>query len=284
MPREVALTFDYDAMSVWIGSYGSGSSGALSRGEFGLIGVGRILKLLEKYEIPGTFFVPGHTALAFPDSVREIFAAGHEIGHHGYVHERIGGLEPEREREVLELGFEALDSVAGVRPRGYRSPSWEFTPATPGLLQDFDFVYDSSLMATDFTFFWPRSGDEAPVDGPYVFGDEVPIVEAPVSWSLDDFPHFEYVSKGAGPANLKSPAQVFDVWWAEFEFFAELPDADCFTLTMHPQVIGRGSRLAMLERFIQSIKDAGDFKFTRLGDATELWKLGQDGVPKGDRR
>ena len=281
MSRDVALTFDFDAMSLWIGSFGATSAGAVSRGEFGQIGVARILDLLARHEIHATFFVPGHTALAFPDSVRAIVAGGHEVGHHGYVHERISGLDPQREHEVLERGFEALASVADLSPRGYRSPSFEFTDATPGLLQQFGFLYDSSLMATDFTFYWPRAGDRAPADGPYEFGVEVPVVEAPVSWLLDDFPHFEYISRGAGPANIKSPDEVFDIWWPELEFFTTLEEADCFTLTMHPQVIGRGSRLAMLDRFIAAIKAKGDLRFTTLGNATEQWKRRQDVIPEG---
>lgn len=279
MSRDVALTFDFDAISLWIGSFGATSGGAVSRGEFGRIGVARILDLLERHEIAATFFVPGHTALAFPDSVRAIVAGGHEIGHHGYVHERISGLDPKREEEVLEKGFEAIASVVDARPRGYRSPSWEFTDATPGLLQRFGFLYDSSLMATDFTFYWPRTGDRAPADGPYEFGTEVPVVEAPVSWLLDDFPHFEYIPKGAGPASIKSPDAVFDIWWPELEFFSTLEGADCFTLTMHPQVIGRGSRLAMLDRLIAAVKAKGSLRFTTLGDAAERWKARQDEVP-----
>src|ERR1051326_6016020 len=91
----IALTFDYDAMSNWINTSGAKSPGMISRGEFGPIALRRILGLLSERKIASTFFVPGHTALAFPDTVRAIDGAGHEIGHHGWVHENPVALSPE---------------------------------------------------------------------------------------------------------------------------------------------------------------------------------------------
>src|SRR5262245_20634807 len=107
----VALTFDYDAMSNWINSSGGKSPGMISRGEFGPIALSRILALLDSRRVTSTFFVPGHTALAYPDTVKAIHAAGHEIGHHGWVHENPVTLSPDQERRVLERGLEALEAV-----------------------------------------------------------------------------------------------------------------------------------------------------------------------------
>src|SRR5215213_4684464 len=140
--RDVALTFDFDAMSLWIGSFKATSPGVISRGEFAPKGVERVLALLERHQIPATFFVPGQTVLAYPDTVKAIVAGGHEIGHHGFVHERVTELTPQREREVLERGIEILTEIAGSAPSGYRSPSWDFTPQTLDLLQEHGFLYD----------------------------------------------------------------------------------------------------------------------------------------------
>src|SRR3954469_17036845 len=117
-PLSVCLTFDFDALSPWVYDMGGGNVAALSRGEFGAVAVPRILDLLARHEIPATFFVPGHTALAYPELVRAIRDAGHELGHHGGVHEPLSGLAPDREREILRRGLDALDTVAGVRPVG----------------------------------------------------------------------------------------------------------------------------------------------------------------------
>lgn len=272
----VCLTFDFDAISLWIGPFKARSPSAISRGEFGAVGCRRILRLLEREQIPGTFFVTGHTAETYPEVVREIAAAGHEIGHHGYLHENPLALEtPEREREVLLRGLTALDSVAGIRPIGYRSPSWDNSPWTIELLLEQGFRYESSLMGDDFTPYWCRVGDVVQDDGPYLFGDPVDLVEMPVSWILDDFPHFEYLSLraiGANNPGLSAPSKVEEVWRGEFVFmYRDVPNG-VFTLTMHPQVIGRGHRLLMLERLIAWMKEHPGVQFATLRSAAQTFR------------
>jgi peptidoglycan/xylan/chitin deacetylase (PgdA/CDA1 family) len=272
----VCLTFDFDAISVWIGPMGAKSPSMISRGEFGAVAARRILKLLEREQIPGTFFTTGHTAETYPEVVREIAAAGHEIGHHGYLHENPLALETrERERAVLERGLEALDKVAGVRPVGYRSPSWDNSPYTIDLLLEAGFRYESSLMGNDFRPYWCRSGDVIQEDGPYLFGEPVDLVEMPVSWILDDWPHFEYLSLRSAGINApghSAPSKVEEVWQGEFTFmYRDIPDG-VFTLTMHPQVIGRGHRFLMLERLISWMKSHEGVQFTTLGAAADRFR------------
>ena len=143
----VCLSFDFDAISLWIGPMGAKSPSMISRGEFGAVAVPRILKILDREGIPATFFVTGHTAETYPEQTRAIAAAGHEIGHHGYLHENPIDLSPEDEERVMVRGLDALDSVTGVRPVGYRSPSWDNSPHTIDLLLKYGFRYESSLMA-----------------------------------------------------------------------------------------------------------------------------------------
>jgi peptidoglycan/xylan/chitin deacetylase (PgdA/CDA1 family) len=267
--HQVALSFDVDALSLWIGSFKATNASMVSRGEFDVPATKRVLDMLRRHELAATFFVPGHTALAFPDLVREIAAEGHEIGHHGFVHERTTELSPERERDVLDRGLEILTSLLGDRPIGYRSPSWEFTEHTPDLLLQRAFLYDTSLMASDFEPYWVRSGDRFTADGPYEFGHEVPIVEMPVSWVLDDFPYFEFV-RGVNQG-LRPASDVLEIWGAEFGYFCDRLDGGCFTLTMHPQIIGRGHRMLMLEQFVEIVIDRG-VPFVTLGTAAAAWK------------
>src|SRR4051812_24379321 len=112
MSATVCLTFDFDAISLWIGPMGATSPSMISRGEFGAVGVERILRLLARHDIRATFFVTGHTADTYPDSVREIVAGGHEVGHHGYLHENPVSLpSKDAERAVLERGLLALDQT-----------------------------------------------------------------------------------------------------------------------------------------------------------------------------
>ena len=166
--------------------------------------------------VRATFFVPGHTALAYPALAREVLDAGHEIGHHGFVHEKIGALSPEDERAVFARGQASLQDVLSAHPVGYRSPSWEFTPETLRILVDHGLLYDSSLMGSDFIPYFVRVGDRFATDQPYHFGEATSVMEFPVSWVLDDFPYFELV-RGRS-AGLRSPDEVLDIWTAEFDF------------------------------------------------------------------
>ncbi len=269
----VCLTFDFDAISLWIGPMGATSPSMISRGEFGVVGVERILRLLERHGIPATFFVPGHTADTYPDTVREIAAAGHEIGHHGYLHENPVALAKDQERAVLERGLEALGRVAKIRPIGYRSPAWDNSPHTIELLLEHEFRYESSLMGQDFTPYWCRVGDVIRKDGPYGFGQEVDLVELPVSWILDDFPHFEYVRVGNRLSpGLSAPSKVEEIWRGEFDYMYREVAGGVFNLTMHPQVIGRGHRMLMLERLIAHFQQHEGVRFATLATAAEEFR------------
>ena len=272
----VALTFDYDAMSNWIGSLGATSPGMISRGEFGAIAMRRILDLLDRRGIASTFFVPGHTARAFPETVRAIHAAGHEIGHHGWVHENPARLTPEREREVMELGLRALDDIAGVRPVGYRSPGWDNSPATVPLLVEYGFEYESSLMGSDYEPYWCRVGDEVSATEEFRWGRPVNLVELPVAWHLDDFIQFEFVATATGFLNAaRSTTMTWEIWTKEFEYLYERLGKGLLTVTMHPQVIGRGHRMLFLEAFIDFITRHEGVRFTTLRDYARAWRSGR---------
>ncbi|MBA2520132.1 MAG: polysaccharide deacetylase [Chloroflexia bacterium] len=269
----VCLTFDFDAISLWIGPMGATSPSAISRGEFGVVGVERILRLLAQTGVPGTFFVTGHTADTYPAAVRTSAAAGHEIGHHGYLHENPAALTKDEERAVLERGFMALQWAADVRPAGYRSPAWDNSPHTVELLLEAGVQYESSLMGQDFQPYWCRVGDVIQADGPYLFGPEVDLVELPVSWILDDFPHFEYLSlPNRRSPGLSAASKVEEIWRDEFTYMYREVEGGIYTLTMHPQVIGRGHRMLMLERLIAFFQEHDGVRFATLGRVASEWR------------
>ena len=272
----VCLSFDFDAISLWVGPMGATSPSMISRGEFGVVGVERILRLLGQRGIPATFFVPGHTAETYPDAVRAIVAAGHELGHHGYLHENPVALSPAAERAVLVRGLEVLERVGGTRPVGYRSPSWDNSPHTVDLLVEHGFRYESSLMGHDFQPYWCRTGDVIQPDGPYLFGRTVDLVELPVSWLLDDFPHFEYVRlQNRVSPGLSAASKVEEIWREEFAYLYREVPGGVFTLTMHPQVIGRGHRMLMLERLVDHFAGHAGVRFATLAAAAEDFRAAQ---------
>jgi peptidoglycan/xylan/chitin deacetylase (PgdA/CDA1 family) len=272
----ICLTFDFDTMAAWMGGFGATTPGVLSRGEFGgRVGIYRVLEVLDRYQLPATFFVPGYTADSFPDAVREVVARGHEIGHHGYLHESptnyIG--DPAGERAMYEKGTEALERVAGVRPAGYRSPGWDLTDDSIRLLSELGFRYDSSLAADDYHCYFARTGDVARLDGGFAFGQPSDIVEIPVSWSWDDFPQFEFVSSpGFSASALASPSKVFEIWASDIDYMVERIPGGVFDLTMHPQVIGRGHRIKLLEQVIEHCLQYPSLRFAQMGEVAEAYR------------
>ncbi len=204
------------------------------------IGVPRILDLLARHGIRSSFFIPGFTAERHPDVVREIIHRGHEVGHHGYLHERPDRVDEAEEERILVRGIEVLESITGYPPRGYRSPSWELKPTSPALLHTYGFAYDSSLMGDDQPYLIPAGNT----------GET--LVEIPVQWINDDWPYFGFSSDPPLGFGLSSPRAVFETWSEEFAGYYE--EGGCYVLTMHPFVIGHPSRIRLLNRLIEYIR------------------------------
>ncbi len=276
---EVCLTFDFDAISVWLGTFHTRSPSALSRGEFGKVGAERLLAMLREWQLPSTWFIPGHTAEAFPATVEEIAAAGHEIGHHGYFHDRPKTVEDEM--QDFERALDVLKRITGRTPVGYRSPAAGLIPSTLQCLIDHDFLYDSSMMGQDFAPYYCRIGDQAPSDGPFVWGEPSNLVEMPFTWGLDDFPIFEHVwtRNGVNPG-LAAPSHVYDIWMGDFDYLYDRLGQGVYILTMHPQAIGRGHRLLMLERLIDQIRDHDGVEFRTMADVAAEFRISHPVKPK----
>ena len=264
-----SITFDFDGMSSWIGSAKSNNPSMISRGQFGAVAVPRILDLLDRYQVRSSFAVPGHTAYAYPRLVKEIHDRGHELVHHGWVHENPADFDEIGERNLLDQGLEALQRVADVRPTGYRSPAWDFSERTVDLLIEYGFIYDSSCMGHDFYPYYLRTGDQWSTDSAYRFGTVTELVEIPVTWGLDDFPVSEFVM-GLNEG-LRAPSAVEEMWRDDFDYARANCPGGLFTLTLHPQTIGRGNRMLMLERLIQHFVDKGA-KFETMGEYVDRWK------------
>ena len=268
-PRlSVALTFDHDAISSEV-DRGDGPV-LRSRGEFGpRVGAPRILGLLEREAIPSTWFVPGHTIVTFPDSISAIVAGGHEIGCHGWAHEDLAALDQDAERSVMERSVEAVARVSGVAPRGFRAPYWSLSERTLDVAAELGLAYDSSMMADDVRLYRVRRGDVHDPRAGSRFGPPGPLVEVPVSWALDDWPHFEPGAKGVGP--MSAPSKVEEIWVGELRYAWEREPGGLLTITMHPEAIGRGHRLLMLERFIATARALDGVVFERLDRVVERW-------------
>ncbi|WP_413873866.1 polysaccharide deacetylase family protein [Albidovulum sp.] len=254
----VCLGFDFDAVSLWAGTFRQTSATPVSRGEYGAnVGLPRVLELLARKQVKATFFVPAHTAASFPQETRRILTEGHEIGVHGDCHETPVGLAPGEEARLLDRSIARLREVLGpdFRPIGYRSPAWDLSAESVDLLSARGFLYDSSMMADDFTPYRARTGDRVDQEV-FVAGKPTPLVEMPVAWELDDFPYFAFLNKPLhGP--MRTPDEVLSCWRAEFDYCHDHVPDGVFTLTMHPQIIGRGPRIEMLGQLIEHMQARG---------------------------
>ena len=263
----VCLTFDFDAVSGWI-ARGMTSPGPISRGEFGPhVGVPRILELLKRYGVASSWYIPGHTLETYPDACRRVAEAGHEIGHHGWTHRPPATLTRAEEEEELTRANEAIRSLTGRYARGYRSPSWDLSAHSVDLLLSHGFVYDSSMMGDDYTPYYVRNGDVISLEQPAVFGPQTRLIEMPISWTLDDFPHFEFIRTPTWilPGNMNA-GKVLENWVDDFLYLQQNLEWGVITYTFHPFVIGRGHRMVVLEKLIRTLQASGAV-FMRLEDA-----------------
>ena len=240
-----AFTFDVDAESAILAGDPSTADRltVMSHQAYGpRTGLPRILRLLDRARIRATFFVPGYTAERWPAAIRSIRDAGHEIGHHGHLHEPVAGLDPEEEERILLRGLEALDAVAGVRPVGWRAPMWEASHASAGILARHGFRYDSSLMDADLPYRLATGSPVPSADSATMETES--IVELPIQWGLDDWEPYVYLPGISGSGVIASPTEVTARWRLELE--ATVADGGLFVLTNHPFASGRPSRAAAL--------------------------------------
>lgn len=262
-PIDVVLTFDVDAETLWEARDPESSSKPiwLSQGRYGpKEGLPRVLRMLSEYDLPASFFVPGVVVERYPHEIGTIVEAGYAIGHHSHTHTWAKDLTEAQEREEFETAFRVLEGFTGVRPRGYRSPSAEFTVNTVRLMEEYGFDYSSNMFDGDSPYLL-RDGDR-----------ETDILEFPFSWHLDDAPFFLYSNKLPGRV-IAAPSTVLETWTIEFDQLSR-EAGRCLVVAMHPQVIGRPSRMWVLERFVEHVVAAGNARFRTFDQLTDELRPG----------
>lgn len=237
----VGISFDADHETIALRDNET-SPGKLAQGEYGSrAAVPRILRLLAEFGVPATFFVPAVSALLHPADLEAYVAAGHEVAVHGWIHERNTQLSRDDELDLTGRACETLERLAGTRPVGIRTPSWDFSDSTLDVIRTLGLRYDSSLMADD---------------EPYELlanGEPTGIVELPVEWIRDDYP---YLVVGH---SFTRPRALLEIWRDEFD--AAHAEGGFFQLTMHPHVIGHRSRLVVLRELLTHIAGHSDVWF-----------------------
>lgn len=283
MAKEILVAYgvDIDAVAGWLGSYGGEDSpDDISRGLFaGEVGIPRLLKLFKKYNIPATWFAPGHSIETFPEQMKMIVDAGHEIGAHGYSHENPIAMSAKQEEDVLLKSIELIEKISGKKPSGYVAPWWEFSNITNELLLKHGIKYDHSLMHNDFTPYYVRVGDKwTKIDyskdakewmKPLVRGQETDLIEIPANWYLDDLPPMMFIKKSPNSFGFVSLRDIGQMWIDQFDWVYREMDYAIFPMTIHPDVSARPQVLLMHERIIEHINKHEGVKWVNLNDMAD---------------
>jgi peptidoglycan/xylan/chitin deacetylase (PgdA/CDA1 family) len=245
------LSFDSDHETSALRE-GETSPGRLAQGEFSSrVGVPRILSLLSEHRIPATFFIPAVASQLHPGEARQCVEAGHEVGVHGWIHERNTLLERDEELELTDRCLAILEQDCGIRPVGIRTPSWDFSDGTLDIIRTLGFTYDSSLMADDEPY-------ELIADG-----EPTGIIEIPVEWIRDDAPYLA-MNRWTGLRPYMAPRNLGTIWRDEFD--AAYAAGGLFQLTCHPHVIGHRSRMVVLRELVEYISQYSDVWFATHRD------------------
>ncbi|CCE55556.1 polysaccharide deacetylase domain-containing protein [Corynebacterium casei UCMA 3821] len=226
---------------------------------------------MKKYDLPATFFWPGHSIETFPEQFDLTVNEGFEIGVHGYSHENPLAMTREQEADILDYCIDLITNRTGACPTGYVAPWWEFSHVTNELLIERGLKYDHSLMHRDHEPYYVRVGDswtkidyDKPASEwmkPLVRGEETDLVEIPASWYLDDLPPIMFIKSSPNSHVFVNPRDVEEIWRDQFDWVYREYDNAIFPITLHPDVSGRPQVLLMLERLIEHFKSHDGVEF-----------------------
>ncbi len=252
----VSFTLDLDAETLWLSRSEKSADDpvVMSQGAYGArVGAPRLLDMLGEMGIKGTFFIPGWVLERYPDVARRAVKEGHEIGYHGYHHEK--AASPEREAETIAQCKEIMERLLGVTPVGYRAPEFGLTEGTLGVAASAGLRYSSNFMDSDHPYLHTLSEGRS-------------MVELPVNWLFDDSSHFFFTLQDPPRRPIARPSTVLEMWKAEFDGIYD--EGGCMILIIHPQISGRVSRVRMLRDLISYMRSKPGTIIAPAADLAEM--------------
>lgn len=247
----VSLTFDFQGgEDVKPDKDGKMNHEEWTHGEYGpRTGIWRILRILDEEGIKATFLTCGAIAERYPEAVKAVAEAGHEVAGHGYHHEVARDLTREEEREVMRRTTEMILACIGKRPYGWRSCTQ--SPNSLELLMEQGYLWNSNSFAYDLPFVW-SSGNRILVELPrHPFGD----------------------GRLYGHRDSGNPNDAFLVWKAHFdELYEESSSGPTFCpFQFHPYISSRPGRARALRELIRYMKKHAGVWFATGGEIANWW-------------
>jgi peptidoglycan/xylan/chitin deacetylase (PgdA/CDA1 family) len=266
-PSLTAHQVDVDAVANWINTCDGSPQNPtnVSRGIYGAtVGIDRLLKLYDKYNIKATWFTPAHSIESFPAQLAKVRDAGHEIGLHGYTHEYVSQLSATEQKKVLDRSIDVLTKFCGEKPKGYTAPSWSTSRELIPQLQEAGIAYDHSFMHHDFQPYFAPDNSQSWIEtnvaksadawmSPMSRLKASNVVEIPANWHLDDWPPLQPIPGRAGAQGFVDTHVVERLWREQFDFAYREYESFIFPISIHPQVSGKPQVILMHERLIEYI-------------------------------
>ncbi len=247
----VAITFDIDTDSFLHLDFPERARSLVSTNSwlrYDEVAVPRIVKMYKDFGLKQTFFYPAWCMEQYPRLVETILEGGHEIAHHGYLHEGMNQLSDEDEVYWIERAIDTIVRMTGKRPRGFRAPLYNFSHRTADILAQQGFTYDASLMA-DYIPYHIKTASGS-------------LWEVPSHWALDDWPPYVHNIDINFTMSIRSPEEAMGVFMAEFEAMYEY--GGLWVAVWHPWVSGRLARCSRIAKMIEYMQSKGDVWFASM--------------------
>jgi len=234
---------------------------SLSFAEYGgRAGVWRILDLLDEVNLKGSMSINGRAAELYPDAVRAVAEAGHEVVGHGWENDVLtDDASPDAELDEIRRVTKAITDAAGTRPVGWTSPGSAGSKNTLDLLAKEGYIWN---------------GDQANDDLPYVRQTAAgPMVLLPrVNMFLNDLVMWIF-PKNSTQVIWESFKDTFDQLYAE----GSAGSPKWIEIVLHAQFAGRPTLIPVMRKCIDYAKQHEGVWFARKGDIAR-WTLEREGV------
>jgi allantoinase len=213
----------------------------------GRVGVWRILRTLDRLQMPATFVANARCAELYPDAVTEIVRGGHDIAAHAYTQDGLlAYMTPEEEHATIRKCVDIIGAKAGKRPLGWLSPVLAFTPNTVDFLAQEKYTWHADVTYTDL----PHR----------IQTKHGPIAAVPNSDFTDN------------RVLRSSPQDLYDVYAGTFDYLYANEPMSLLTMTLHCHFGGRAMITQVFERIVKYIQKHPGVWLARHGELAR-WAL-----------